>query len=62
MPERALQLFDEMQQQGLEPNVITYAAVINAGELTLRLFVRGSSRGTMPIGSSTVPCQCTQKV
>ena len=27
MPERALQLFDRMQQRGLEPNVITYIAV-----------------------------------
>ena len=38
MPERALQLLDEMQQQGLEPNVITYTAVISARELTLQLF------------------------
>ena len=28
MPERTLQLFDERQQQGLEPNVITYTATI----------------------------------
>ena len=27
MPNRALQLFDEMQQQGLEPNLITYTAL-----------------------------------
>ena len=44
MPERALQLFDEMQQQGLEPNVITYTAVISAGGLTLQLFDRCGSR------------------
>ena len=37
MPERTLQLFDERQQQGLEPNVITYTAVICAGRLTLQL-------------------------
>ena len=30
MPERALQLFDKMQQQGLQPNVITYIAVCSA--------------------------------
>ena len=29
MPERAMQLFDEMQQQGLQPNVITYTAVFH---------------------------------
>ena len=28
VPERALQLFDEMQQQGLELVVMTYTAVI----------------------------------
>ena len=33
-----MQLFDEMQQQGLEPNVINYTAVISAGKLTLQLF------------------------
>ena len=44
MPERALQLFDKMQQQGLEPNVITYIAVCSARgkcrmpERTLQLF------------------------
>ena len=30
MPERALLLFGKMQQQGLEPNVITYSPVISA--------------------------------
>ena len=30
MPERASQLFDKMQQQGLEPIVIAYVAVSNA--------------------------------
>ena len=48
MSEGALQLLHEIQQQGLVPNVIPYSAVIKAGELTLRLFVRGSSRA---------PCQ-----
>ena len=28
----ALQLFDERQQQGLEPNLITYTAVVSALE------------------------------
>ena len=28
MPVRTLQLFDQMQQQGLKLNVITYTAVI----------------------------------
>ena len=30
MPVRALQLFDKMQQQGLEPNLITYSVVSSA--------------------------------
>ena len=30
MQVKALQLFDEMQQQGLEPNLITYIAVSSA--------------------------------
>ena len=30
MPERTLQLFDEMLQHGLEPNLITYIAVSSA--------------------------------
>ena len=38
MPVKVLQLFLEVQQQGLEPNVITYTAVISAGKLTLQLF------------------------
>ena len=33
-----LQLFEEVQQQGLEPNVITYTTVIGAGKLTLQFF------------------------
>ena len=37
MRKLALQLFDEMQQQGLEPNVITYTIVISAGELIAAL-------------------------
>ena len=45
MPERAWQLLDEMQQQGLEPNVITCTAVINAGELTLQLFDEMQQQG-----------------
>ena len=49
MPQRALQLFGEMQQQGLEPYVFTCTAVLNAGELTLQLFVRGSGRDASPI-------------
>ena len=31
MPQRVSQLFEETQQQGLEPRVITYAAVISPG-------------------------------
>ena len=49
MPEKALQLFDEMQQQGLEPNVITYTAVISAGELSLQLSISCGSRDSSPI-------------
>ena len=39
MPEWVLQVFNAMQQQGLKTNVITYTAVISAGELTLQIFV-----------------------
>ena len=49
MPERALQLFDELQQQGLEPNVITYTAVISANGRTLRFLERCCSRDFCPI-------------
>ena len=45
MPEGALQLFDEMQQQGLEPNVTTYTAVRDAGELILQLFDKMQRQG-----------------
>ena len=31
-PERALEVFDAMQQQGVVPNVITYNALISACE------------------------------
>ena len=52
MPEWALQPFDEMQQQGLEPNVITYAATIRCSmhvesarpERALQFSMRESSR------------------
>ena len=37
MPVSTLQVSDEVQQQGVEPNVITYTAVISAGRLTLQL-------------------------
>ena len=42
-------LFDEMRQQGLEPNVITYTSVISAGELTWRLFEEMRLQGLQPI-------------
>ena len=31
-PEQALQLFEEMQRRGLQPNVITFHAVVSACE------------------------------
>ena len=45
----ALQLFDEVQQQRLEPNAITYAAVISANGRTLQLLERCCSRDSCPI-------------
>ena len=49
MQVKALQLFDEMQQQGLEPNLITYTAVISAGELSLQLSMSCDSRDSSPL-------------
>ena len=37
------------QQRGLEPNVITYTAVISANGRTLQLFERCCSRDSCPI-------------
>ena len=37
-----------MQQQGLQPNVITYSAVICAGGLTLQLFDQMRQQGLQP--------------
>ena len=37
-----------MQQQGLEPNVITYRAVISAGALTLHLCDEMRQQGLQP--------------
>ena len=34
-----LQLFEEVQRQGLEPNVITYMAVVSPAGVDLQLFV-----------------------
>ena len=54
MPERALQPFDEMQQQGFEPNHINNIAVSSASgkcrmpEKAVQLFGRCCSRGTSP--------------
>ena len=54
MPERALQPFDEMQQQGFEPKYITNIAVSSASgkcrmpERAVQLFVRFCSRGSSP--------------
>ena len=54
MPERALQRFDKMQQQGLEPNVITYIAVSSAcgkcrmPERALQLFDKMQQQGLEP--------------
>ena len=69
MPERALQLFDEMQQQGLEPNVITYTAVISTGELTLQLFDEMRQQGLQPnvvtfsaVVSAFAKCKMPQRV
>ena len=39
VPERPLQLFNEMQQQGLEPNQITYLVVSSASK-SGKLWVR----------------------
>ena len=47
MPERAFQLFEDMQQQGLELKVITCMAVISAGELTLQLLEEVWLRGLL---------------
>ena len=55
MPERALLLFGKMQQQGLEPNVITYIAVSSAcgkcrmPERALQLFDGMQQRVLSPI-------------
>ena len=44
-----LQLFEEVQQQGLEPNVITYTAVFSAGGLAFQLFDRCGSKDSSPM-------------
>ena len=58
----ALQVFNEMLQRGLEPNVITFTAVICADELTLRSSM-GTAAGT-PAQCNHLQCgdQCMQKV
>ena len=57
---RALHPFNEMQQQGLEPNVITYTTVIGAGELTLQFFDEMRQQGLQPnvVTFSTVASAC----
>ena len=59
-PERAFQLFDEMQRQGLEPNAIAYTAVINAGEPSLQIFDVMQQQGTQAnwIAYSAVVSAC----
>ena len=47
MRERALQFFEDRQQQGLDPNAITCAAVISAGEFTLQLLEETWLRGLL---------------
>ena len=47
--EKALQLCDEMQQQGLEPNVITYTPVIWAKGPTWQLSMRCGRRDSCPM-------------
>ena len=59
MPVRALYPLDEMRQQGLLPNVITYSAVISACEKgkmlerALRLFDEMRQQGLLPNGTTT---------
>ena len=54
MTAKALQLSDEMQQQGLQPNVITYSAVVSAcgkceiPERALQLFDEMQQQGLEP--------------
>merc|ERR1712217_302535 len=53
-PERALELFDEMQRRGLQPDVITFLALISAcekackPEKALELFAEMQRRGLQP--------------
>ena len=53
-PERALEIFDMMQQQGIVPNVITYNALISAfekgkqPERALEIFDQMQQQGIVP--------------
>ena len=66
MIERAVQLSDEMQQQGLHPEVVTYSVLINAcekgkrAERTSHLFHKRPQQGLQPsvITHSTLISAC----
>ena len=73
MPERALQLSDEMRQDEIQPKVATYNALISAcgkgsfPETALQLFVERRQDGPRPNGITysalisaygVVVCQC----
>ena len=56
-PDRALEIFDQMQQQGLVPDVITYSALISACEQSKQPEQAMVNAAKQPLLECTATCR-----